>query len=281
VEWAAVIVTMFVLAGFVYGVSVVMLGVTGTGAVLLGIGTSLVTLLLAPTLAAVSGEARWSGAPWIAGAGLLCLIIAALAVHPSADHPLRSALVYAENADSVDAWLGTLGKPTDAWTREVIDETSTHGPQWTARLSGSGANFTGRRVQRVTLGAPDAMLLGDTVSNGVRRVAIRVTAPVGTTGLLLRARGARVLASSIDGRAVDTTRYRNRSPDWVMLYWAVPDSGAVVALSIPANSLIDIDLAARVPGIPSVAGVAIPPRPPYVVPSQFGDVSIVYRARHS
>jgi RNase P/RNase MRP subunit p29 len=86
-----------------------------------------------------------------------------------------------------------------------------------------------------------------------------------------------VLASSIDGRVVDTTRYRHRTQDWVMQYWAVPDSGAVVELSILAGNRIDFDLAARQPGIPPIPGVSIPARPPYVVPSQTGDVSIVYR----
>jgi hypothetical protein len=62
-----------------------------------------------------------------------------------------------------------------------------------------------------------------------------------------------------------------------MQYWAVPDSGAIVALSIPANGHIVFDLAARHPGIPAVPGVVIPSRPPYIVQSQAGDVSLVYR----
>ena len=68
--------------------------------------------------------------------------------------------------------------------------------------------------------------------------------------------------------------------DWVMQYWAVPDSGAIVSLLIPAGSQIDFDLAARHPGIPPVPGVTIPRRPPYVVPSQTGDVSITYGQWH-
>ncbi|HCU10674.1 MAG TPA: hypothetical protein DGB72_00940, partial [Gemmatimonadetes bacterium] len=61
------------------------------------------------------------------------------------------------------------------------------------------------------LGAPNATLVLDSVSNGARRVVLRVTAPAGTTGLVMRARGAKVLTSSIDGRVVDTTRYRLRA----------------------------------------------------------------------
>jgi Peptidase family M28 len=277
-NWAAAVVTLLILVGFTYGVSVVMLGVAGTGAIALSVVASLVTLLLAPQLELVAGDARWSAAPWLAGAGVACLAIAAVTVHPSSDHPLRSALVYAENADSSDAWLGVLGGSTDAWTRDAIgNPTAAPIPAWTARLSEYGARLSGRTVQRVPLGAPSAALIGDTLITGVRRVTLRISAPAGTTGLLMRARGAKVLASSIDGRAVDTTRYRHHMHDWVMQYWAVPDSGAVVTLSVAAGSRIEFELAARRPGIPSVSGLTIPPRPPYVVPSQAGDVNIVYR----
>jgi hypothetical protein len=186
--------------------------------------------------------------------------------------------VYAENADSSDAWLGVLGGSTDAWTRDAIGTRAAAPiPTWTARLSEYGARFSGRTVQRVPLGAPSAALIGDTLINGVRRVTLRVSAPAGTTGLLMGARGAKVLASSIDGRVVDTTRYRYRTQEWVMQYWAVPDSGAVVTISVAAGGSIDFDLAARRLGIPPVPGLTIPPRPPYIVPSQAGDASIVYR----
>jgi hypothetical protein len=279
-DWATAIVTIFILVGFFYGVSVVMLGVTGAGAIALGVAASLILLLLAPQLDLVAGDARWSGAPWLAGAGALILVIAALTVHPSADHPLRSALIYAENADSSDAWLGTLGRATDSWTRDAIGvRTSGPTPGWTTRLSERVGLFTGRRVARVPLAAPNATLIGDTLLNGIRRVVLRVTAPAGTTALIMRARGAKVLTSSIDGRVVDTTRYRHRDRDWVMEYWAVPESGATIALSIPSGGHIDFDLAARRPGIPPVPEVTIPPRPPHVVPSQTGDVNIVYAQR--
>src|SRR6185295_4333191 len=49
-QWIAAAVTLMLLVGFVYGVSVVMLGVVGTGAVALAVLTSLVTLLVSPLL---------------------------------------------------------------------------------------------------------------------------------------------------------------------------------------------------------------------------------------
>jgi hypothetical protein len=277
-DWAAAVVTLLIFVGFIYGVSVIMLGVTGTGAIALCVVASLIAFLLSPQLELVAGDTRWSAATWLAGAGVVCLVIAAITVHPSADHPIRSALIYAENADSSDAWLGTLDSSPDAWTRQAIGErTPGPSPAWTARLSDYATRFTGRKVERVLLGAPNATLIRDTLFGGARHMLLRASAPAGTTALLMRARGAKVLSSSIDGRVVDTTRYRSRARDWVMEYWGVPDTGALVALSIPAGAHIDFDLAARRPGIPPVPGVTIPARPPYVAPSQTGDVNIVYR----
>jgi len=284
-EWLAAAVTLFILAGFTYGVSVVLLGISIPGAVVLCVMTSFIALLLAPTIAEITDGARWWSAAGLALASGACFAIASLTVHPSADHPVRSALVYAENADSSDAWLGAPEGANDAWTRSAIGTDSVHSPAWTARLLGYAVRISARRVPRVSLAAPDAILVADSLMNGLRRVVLRVSAPAGTTGLIMRASGARVLTASIDGRVIDTTRYRSagrRSHDaseWVMQYWAVPDSGATVALAIPAQGHVTFELAARRPGIPTIPGVTIPTRPPDVVPSQTGDVSIVYRER--
>lgn len=274
--WIAAAMTLLILAGFVYGVSVIMLGVIGVGAVALGVLASLVTLLLAPLLEPLGGTDRWTGPRWLAGAAVAVALVGVFTVRSSDAHPVPTALVYAENADSSDAWLGAFYGLRNAWTESAIGAT-TAAPAWTTRLTQTGARMRGRAVPRVPLEAPNAAFIRDTLMNGARRVVLRVTAPRGTTGLVMHARGAPVLTSSIDGRVVDTTRYRRHTTEWVMQYWAMPDTGAIVALSIPTGAKIEIELAARRPGIPVIPGVTIPARPPSVVPSQTGDVSIVYR----
>ena len=276
-RWIAVFVALFMLAGFIYGVSVVMLGLTGTGGIALAVVASLIALLVLPQLEIVAGTTRWAMPISLAVAGLAILVIGWLTVHPTADHPLRSALVYAEDASSGDAWFGTLGRVPNDWTRQVLGHGATTGSAWITSLSGNGGRFTGRRIQRVQLPAPSATLVSDSAVGSLRKLRLRLTAPVGTTALRMRASGAEVVASSIDGRAVDTTRYRSRTHDWVMEYWAVPDTGATIELTIPAGKHIGFELAARQSGLPSLSGMSIPPRPSYVVPSQTGDISVVYR----
>ncbi|MEP6491188.1 MAG: M28 family peptidase [bacterium] len=275
-RWVAAAITLLILAGFTYAIAAIVLGVVGMGGIALGVLASLIALLLMPLLAIVSGNSRLSGAVWVAGAAVVLIVVGVFTVRRSADHPVSAALVYAENADSTDAWFGALYRPRGAWTRDAIGA-SMPAPAWADRIALGGSRFYGRRVDRVPLGAPNAAFVRDTIINGARRVVLRVTAPPGTAALVMRGSGAPVLTSSIDGRIVDTTRYVSPSRDWIMEYWAVPDSGAIIALSIPAGAKIDFELAARRPGIPAVPGLTIPERPVYVVPNQDGDMNVVYR----
>jgi hypothetical protein len=191
---------------------------------------------------------------------------------------LGSDLIYAERTDATDAWLGTPGSMDNDWIRAAIGA-SAPAPAWTTRLAEDGNRFVGRAAPRVSLPAPSADLVRDTVINGARRVVFRVKAPPGVTNLVMRAAGAHVLTSSIDGRIVDTTRYRYHTANWAMDYYAVPDSGAIVALSIPLGAQVALELAAWTPGLPALPGVTIPPRPANVVQSQTGDATVVYSAK--
>jgi hypothetical protein len=274
----AAVATLLLLPGLMYGASIIMLGVAGAGAIALGVLTSLIVALLAPLISKASAPAPWLGAHWFAGAAILFALVGAFTVRHDAEHPVPTALYYAQNADSSDAWLGTRRGRRDSWSTEVAGA-ATPTPAWAARLSSGALSLEARKVDRVPLDVPNAAFIRDTLINGARRVVLRVTAPRGATSLIMRASGAPVLTASIDGRVIDTTRFRYRTSSWVMQYWAVPDSGAIVALSIPVGRKIDFEVVSRVPGIPPVPGVTIPARPAHVVPAQDGDVSVVYRKR--
>lgn len=273
-EWIAAAVTVMMLAGLAFAVSAVMLGVTGTGAMALGLVTSLVFWLLLPLIDPALGTTRWIAAAACAAAAGVLALIAVATIRPNADHPIPTSLVYAENTASGEAWLGSFGA-RDEWTRAALGAVG-QAPPWTAMARGFGGPMVGRSVSRAGLGAPTATLLRDTLVEGARRVVFRVNVPVGTTSLMMHASGAPVVRTAIDARIVDTTRFRRRSPEWVMQYWAVPDTGAFVSLAIPIGDHINVDLAAIRPGLPALPDVRIPARPAFVVPAQSGDVSVAY-----
>jgi hypothetical protein len=79
-EWVAAAVTIILLVGLVFSITAVMLGVAGLGAIVLAVFTSLIAWLLAPILSGVIGDARWSGAPWLAGAAVVLVLIGVITV---------------------------------------------------------------------------------------------------------------------------------------------------------------------------------------------------------
>jgi hypothetical protein len=276
-EWIAAVVALFILAGFAYAASTVMLGLSGAGSVALALITALLTWLLLPSIERAAPD--WRTDAGIAGAAVVLALIGLGLVHQSEAHPLRSALVYSENPATHEAWLGSFSD-ADPWTRSVVGRSPARGPSWTSGASEFGGALRGRAVTPVGLAAPTLTYIRDTVIDNARRVVFRVNVPRGTTGAMVRAYGAPVGRAAIDARVVDTTRFRYHTPQWQFQFWNVPDSGAVFSLAVPPGRQLDVDVAARRMGLPTLAGVTIPARPPSVVPSQSGDVSVVYaRAR--
>jgi hypothetical protein len=88
---------------------------------------------------------------------------------------------------------------------------------------------------------------------------------------------APVISAAIDGRAIDTTRYRLYTREWTLWYWAPSDSGALLSLIVPTGSTPKLEVLACSLGIPTLADVTILPRPANVVPAESGDVTIVCR----
>ncbi len=272
--WTVAGATLLLLAGLVYGVSVITLGVRGSGAVVLGLLVSLIEWLLAPLMGRALGDEPLRGAGGLASLGVALSIVAFGVTGRSAEHPIPSALAYVQGV-APDAWLGTSPQFNDAWTNSAVGPRASTVDGWTGNAIGHA--FAGRKVPLVRLGAPTATLLRDTVFGNARRVVLRVTAPPGTIEVLMMANGPKVLTSSIDGRGIDTTRYRGRRRNWAMTYAALPDSGVIVALSVAVGAKIDFQVTSRRQGIPPIPGVSIPPRPAFVVPIQTGDASYVYR----
>jgi len=274
VMWIAALVTLSLFGGLLYGASVIMLGVARPGAIALGVFSALIVMMLLPLAVQVFPSLKWNEPMRIIVLAGVCAIVAMFTVRSNADHPISTQLIYAES-DSSDAFIGTPRVINDRWTGTTLNVSKSI-PGWVSHIPGAGL-ASGRQVKRVQLDAPEMIYIRDTLLNGSRRVVMRLKAPKGTMAVAMRATGAPVRTASIDERVLDTTRYRHRSNAWVMQYFAVPDTGAIVALSIPPGAKIDFEIASRRPGLPTVPGVTIPPRPPFVVPSDEGDLSVVYR----
>jgi hypothetical protein len=110
-----------------------------------------------------------------------------------------------------------------------------------------------------------------------RRLVVRVHAAAGTGEVSLRVSGVSVAEAEVDGRRIDTSRYRTKPTAWRLDYSAPPDSGFTVALVLMPGGTPTFDIIARSAGLPRLNGVRLPARPDDVVTAQRGDFTAVHR----
>ena len=274
----AAFVTTALVIPIAYLIGAVFLGVTAVGGIVTAAIIALIAWLLVPLLEALCDGTRWS-TPLICGAAAIALVgIGALTVRTSKVHPVPSRLIYAIDADSSAAWLAARATAvrTNAWTRTALAPFA-QGPEWIAHFFGQPAAVIAKRVPSLPLPQPAINILSDSTTGDARQLSLRVQSPAGTTALGMFVTDAPVISATIDGRAIDTRRYRLHIPGWTLWYWAPSDSGALLSLMVPAGSTPRLEILAYSLGIPTLPGVTIPPRPANVVPVQSGDVTIVRR----
>jgi Peptidase family M28 len=274
----AALVTAALFIPIAYLIGAVLLGVTAAGGIVEAAIIALIVWLLVPLLEILCNGARWSTPVICAAATIILVGIGALTVRTSDVHPVSSMLIYAIDVDSSEAWLASRASiaRTDAWTRTVLAPFA-QGPEWIAHFFLWPSAVVAKRVPSLPLPQPAINILSDSTTNDARQLSLRVQGSTGTTALAMRVSDAQVISATIDGRAIDATRYRLHTRDWVLWYWAPSDSGALLSLIVPAGSTPKLEVLAYSLGIPTLPGITILPRPANVVPVQSGDVTIVCR----
>ncbi len=289
-QWLPMAVAGVLIVPLLHDMGIVALGLIGPGGIAIGTLTPVMVWLLVPTMDRITVDRPWSvtlavmaGAVIATGAGIVI-------GRQSTEFPVRSILAYAENADAADGWLvtgaGFAGPGT--WARSAVGagarivpldgpERPNEPPRWLTQIAGGQFRMIAAAAPRAALGAPVVTVLGDSTEATERRLTLQIGAGSGTTAIGIEVTGSPVLAATIDGRVVDPSKYRYQSPNWQLTYWAPADSGFTLSLVVPKDANPVVGLIRQIAGLPTLPGVTIPPRPSGVLPSQTGDISVVYR----
>jgi hypothetical protein len=288
--WLATVISMALLVPIIYSIGLILLGLTGGGGVVMAVLASLLVLLIAPQLEALVVQHRWRATLGILAATLLFFLLGAATVRNSVTHPVPSLLVYAADAEANDAWLVTPAslEKRSSWSVAALGATRqlmTPGahvagsgpPSWLTNVFGDEIRVAVRPAPRIPIDGPAVSVIADSTTDAGRRLTLRIVPPAGTLNVDMRAVSGKVLAAAVDGRAIDTTRYRHKTPQWMLSYAAPPDTGITLALTMPRGDRITLEIGAQSPGIAPLPGLRIAPRPNDVVPVQTGDQTDVYR----
>jgi hypothetical protein len=258
----------------------VALGLDAVGGVVLAVLAAMAGALLAPELLAIAADRPWRTPLAAFLVGVVLLGIGLATVRTTAAHPAAGALVYATDADSGGAWLTGLATPgAGAWLASVqraARADSGRPPRWLLRQA-RGRGAVAIRPSPTAPAAASVTMLKDSSGARGRTVVMRIKPGHDTWSIGLQMDTGSVISAAVNGRPIDASRYRNRPARWGIDFVAPPDSGFTLALTIPAGAPAQLGVTARIPGLPPLPGVVLPPRPAGVLSIQSGDMTIVYR----
>jgi hypothetical protein len=280
--WVAALVTVFLLVPMLYLTAAVALGLAAMSAVLVCVLTACGAWLLAPLLEDLEGARRWYAPAGFALVGLLLIGAGAATVRHDAERPIRASLVYAVDADSAAAWLtGSSGSAVGRdYIRAVVAAlpASADSARPAAWLPASWVSAGIAPAPLAGVAAPATEVVRTLAAARSRLVVIRVRPAPGTLGVTMSMDSAAVGAAAVNGRPVDRSRYRRPGGRrWSLDFVAPPDSGFLLELVVTSPGPAELALLARTSGLPAIPELAVPERPHGVLPSQNGDVSLVYK----
>jgi hypothetical protein len=296
--WAAAAVVLSFLAPTSYLMVCLALGIAPMGAVILSVLAGLTTWLLAPQLEMLAtthangtaGPVLDWRAPAVAGvASLALLLLGSMTVRTTTADPAGAQIHYVVEADSSRAWLTGTGTTlgADQWIVRSVRRIAGNKPAplvgWMRQRLDSTRTAP---VPFVALPAPSVSVMRDSLGADARHVVLRVRpgpANANATNALrpymvvLSMPREAVVRAAVDGKAIDTARYRSQSRSWRLDYVAPPDSGFTLALTLKPDAKREIDVGTRTLSIPPLGAVQLPQRPAGIVTIQTGNFSTVYR----
>jgi hypothetical protein len=213
---------------------------------------------------------RWG----LSGAALLVclgfLVAGSLTAGFDAAHPRPNGIAYMLNADTGQATWFSPGMQLDGWTAQFYAADTP-----TERGSVGGLfPIAGRRefpvilkgkAPAVELEAPEAQVLGDQVSGGVRTLQLRLSSPRGAPIMYLDvAPRAAVRAAVIDGQRIVVPEAEQDL--WCLTHRTVPPAGIEITLEVDPAQPLTLQVSDNSRDLPDIPGAMFQPRPDDMVP---------------
>jgi hypothetical protein len=220
--------------------------------------------LLLPQLHLIQGRWRWA----VPTAGLgVCGIAAVVAVAQGgydADRPRGDSLFFAADADTGRAAWASRERAADAWTAQVLKDGTFGG---LAEYGPFSLRYLREPAPAPVLPPPTAELLGETTTDRVTTLRVRIRPAAGARTLWFAVPGAEVLGGTVNGRPLPVPNTPAKRSDWQLRFTAPPPEGVEVALSLAARGERSLVLTGVSDGLPDAGGKRLLPRPPELMPS--------------
>jgi hypothetical protein len=231
-------------------------------------------LLLMPhldILAGADGKHRWF-VP--ASAALIAAVLIGWGNATSgfdADHPRPNHISYVLNADTGEAQWVSFDRNLDGWTEQFIPADTAQADYETV-MWGTFQAFTAA-APAVEIPAPVVAVEGDTLSDGVRTLALRLSSPRNAAEMRVRIDApGEIVSATLDGRPLDLKEYDEARDGLLQFsYINIPEDGFELTLAVrsadprPGGTRITVEDSAT--DLPEIPGVTVEPRPADMMPA--------------
>ena len=232
--------------------------------------TALLLGLLVPQLSIMARPNRWllpaaTGLP-----GVIVIIVCAMAVGFSAEHPKLNSIFYGLNADTGRAVWASMEQRPDAWTQQFLSDNAKDGTLPEFFQSSSKGAFLQSAAPVAPLVAPEIKVFDDRVNGDVRTLRLRVTSPRQASVLAIYLDStAEVLRATVNGKQVADNAIpasAGRRNQWNMRYYGVPAEGFELMAEIKTTQPLKIRVVDQSYELPQLPGQIFTPRPPDMIP---------------
>jgi hypothetical protein len=248
--------------------------------------------LLLPQIEWLSPARRWQlpvGALVVSGA---LLMLATFTSGFDAAHPKPNLIAYLLDQDRQEAhWLtlndSRLGRGTaaqlDEWTGQFFPNGSeeTQFNPWLSGLS-FGQSFPALQTAAPVVDLPGATVrvLAEQVDNGIRTLRLQIDAPPAGVGsyLLFEATGPVQVKTLNDTQVAGTPAPGNTVQVSII---GRPAGSVTLELTAPATGPVQVTVQDRYLGLPAIPGQTITPRPEWIMPAPFNDITDSTIVRHT
>ena len=228
---------------------------------------SLLSALFIPLLRRSTDGIPWLFPGMIAALALLLFVLAGRGGFDK-DHRQSNHLLYTLDATTQRAlWVSSDSRP-DEWTAQFFGKNPQRGPLGDSFPLGRQA-YLHAPAPVAPFTPPEAQVLEDVSSNGLRHLRLRLSSPRGAERISVQIR-AEILSTAVEGKplpSVDATRGSQKI--WSLVYLAPPKEGIELFLETRAPPPMALRLVDESYGLPLGDGITFTDRPAHMMPAPF------------
>jgi Peptidase family M28 len=249
-----------------------------------GVVVVLVTLLfglLLPQFSLITRRRRWTLPAGAFALGLALIAAGFLANHFDGNHPRQDTVFYGLNADTGKAVWASFDDGLDEWSGQFFAAQRARGVP-TEFYPTTRHTFLESEAPALQLPAPQVQLLEDRRSDDVRTLRLRITSPRGAASVAVFAdEKTEVVGAAVNGkpvRADEATPRPGPKVPWGLNYYALPEEGVELSLSVKASSPAHFRVIDRTYHLPELPSLKAKPEGIIASASPYSDATLVSKS---